>query len=201
MMKRLLVIFLCGVMLLCFTACDESTNTNSHPTEGTTQNETTSTESINTTVQITEPTTEATDPPTQPTEAPTQPTEATNPPVKPTEAPTEGSIPEQPNTTSGIFNTANIQRIAFYGYYGYGTAKDVPAEHLEEIIAWLSSFEANKDRKVPNIAPPGTNHTYVEITYLNGTTIKQPIDTVIIDGVNYYMRHDTTPDCYYEIIS
>lgn len=220
MMKKLLAVFLCGVMLLCFTACDESTNTNTQPTEGTTQYETNSTESVNTTTQPTEPATEATEPPTQHTEAPTQPTEAPTQemktPTKPTEVPTKPSepptdpptdpptepVPTESNTenqTSAIFNTKNIKRITLYAYYGAGKGSDVPAENLDEIIAWLNSFAI--DEEAPELLPPGTNTIHVEIEYSDGTIIKQGTDITIIDGVTYYLSSDSPPDCYEKILS
>ena len=39
-MKKLLTVFLCGIMLLCFAACDKNTNSNIQPTESTNQNDT-----------------------------------------------------------------------------------------------------------------------------------------------------------------
>ena len=39
-MKKFLTVFLCGIMLLCFAACDKNTNSNIQPTESTNQNDT-----------------------------------------------------------------------------------------------------------------------------------------------------------------
>ena len=227
MMKRILAVFLCSTLLFCFTACNESTNANLHPTESTTQKETINTESVDTTAQPTKPTTEATESPTQhaeaptqPTEAPTQPTEAptqeTKTPTKPTEVPTKPSepptepptdpptepVPTENNTenqTSAIFNTKNIKRITLYAYYGAGKGSDVPAENLDEIIAWLNSFVI--DEEAPELLPPGTNTIHVEIEYSDGTIIKQGTDITIIDGVTYYLSSDSPPDCYEKILS
>ena len=238
MMKRILAVFLCSTLLFCFTACNESTNANLHPTESTTQKETINTESVDTTAQPTKPTTEATESPTQPTEAPTQPTEVptqpteaptqpteaptqeTKTPTKPTEVPTKPSepptnLPTEPptvpptepvptennteNQTSAIFNTKNIKRITLYAYYGAGKGSDVPAENLDEIIAWLNSFAI--DEEAPELLPPGTNTIHVEIEYSDGTIIKQGTDITIIDGVTYYLSSDSPPDCYEKILS
>ncbi|MBQ8768872.1 MAG: hypothetical protein IJZ15_04415 [Oscillospiraceae bacterium] len=224
MMKRILAVFLCSTLLFCFTACNESTNANLHPTESTTQKETINTESVDTTAQPTKPTTEATESPTQHTEAPTQPTEAptqeTKTPTKPTEVPTKPSepptepptdpptdpptepVPTENNTenqASAIFNTKNIKRITLYAYYGAGKGSDVPAENLDEIIAWLNSFAI--DEEAPELLPPGTNTIHVEIEYSDGTIIKQGTDITIIDGVTYYLSSDSPPDCYEKILS
>lgn len=209
MMKRILAVFLCSTLLFCFTACNESTNANLHPTESTTQKETINTESVDTTAQPTKPTTEATEAPTQPTEAPTQetktptkPTETpTTPSVPPTDPPTE-PVPTENNTdsqTSAIFSTKNVKRITLYAYYGAGKGSDVPAENLDEIIAWLNSFAI--DEEAPEILPPGTNTIHVEIEYSDGTITKQGTDITIIDGVTYYLSSDSPPDCYEKILS
>ena len=185
MMKSVLAFFLCGIMLLCFTACDKNVNMNTQPTEFKTE--------------PTEFPTQQTELPTEPTVAPTEPTTApTAPPTEP--APTESTTQaDTDNQTVAIFNTKNIKRITLYAYYGWGNGSDVPAEHLDEIIAWLDSFSIGS--KAPEILPPGTNTIYVEIEYLDGTITRQGTDITTIDGVTYYLRSDDPPDCYGEIIS
>ncbi len=143
-MKKVLTVFLCGIMLLCFTACDKNTNSNIQPTESTNEN-------------------------------------GTN------------------NQEIAIFNTKNIKRITFYAYYGSGKGSDVPAEHLGEITTWLDSFTI--DKEVPELIPPGTNTIHVEIEYLDGTVVKEGLDTATVDGITYYIKGDTAPKCYEEIIS
>ena len=143
-MKRILSVFLCGIMLLCFAACDKNTNSNIQPTESTNEN-------------------------------------GTN------------------NQEIAIFNTKNIKRITFYAYYGSGKGSDVPAEHLGEITTWLDSFTI--DKEVPELIPPGTNTIHVEIEYLDGTVVKEGLDTATVDGITYYIKGDTAPKCYEEIIS
>lgn len=103
------------------------------------------------------------------------------------------------NQETGIFNTKNIKRITFYAYYGNGKGSDVPAEHLDEIIAWLDSFTL--DKEVPELLPPGTNTINVEIEYFDGTIVKRGLDTATVDGITYYIKGDTAPECYEEIIS
>ena len=145
-MKKVLTVFLCGIMLLCFTACDKNTNSNIQPTESTNQNDT-------------------------------------------------------HNQATAIFNTKNIKRITFYAYYGNGKGSDVPAEHLNKIITWLDSFEVDTNKEFPELVPPGTNTIHVEIEYLDGSIIKQGMDTTTVDGVTYYIKGATPPECYDEIIS
>ena len=143
-MKKLLVVFLCGILLLCFTACGENSNHNTQSTESINPNDTN-------------------------------------------------------NQATAIFNTENIKRITFYAYYGGGKGSDVPAEHLDEMIAWLNSFTI--DKEAPELLPPGTNTIHVEIAYFNGTVVKKGINTATVDGITYYIKGDTAPECYEEIIS
>ena len=105
------------------------------------------------------------------------------------------------NQAIPVFNTENIKRITVYGYYGGGKGSDVPAEHLDEIITWLDSFEVDTGREFPDLAPPGTNTIYVEITYSDGSIVKQGMNTIVLNGVTYYISGDASPECYDEIIS
>ena len=143
-MKKLLTVFLCGIILLCFAACGKNTNSNIQSAESTNQNDTN-------------------------------------------------------NQTTAIFNTKNIKRITFYAYYGGGKGSDVPAQHLDEMIAWLDSFTL--DKEVPELLPPGTNTINVEIEYLDGTIVKKGLDTTTVDGITYYIKGNAAPECYEEIIS
>ena len=143
-MKRILSVFLCGIMLLCLSACGENTHSDTQPNESAKQSDTN-------------------------------------------------------NQETEIFNTKNIKRITFYAYYGNGKGSDVPAEHLGEITTWLDSFTI--DKEVPELIPPGTNTIHVEIEYLDGTIVKRGLDTATVDGITYYIKGDTAPECYEEIIS
>ena len=143
-MKRILSVFLCGIMLLCLSACGENTHSDTQPNASVKQSDTN-------------------------------------------------------NQETEIFNTKNIKRITFYAYYGGGKGSDVPAEHLDEIVAWLDSFTL--DKEVPELLPPGTNTIHVEIEYLDGTIVKRGLDTTTVDGITYYIKGDTAPECYEEIIS
>lgn len=100
-----------------------------------------------------------------------------------------------------VFDTENIARITFYAYYGHGKGSDVPAENMAEITNWLSTFTVDKNKKLEDIVPPGTNTCRVEIEYIDGTIVKQGLDTVSVDGVTYYLNHADAPDCFSEIIS
>lgn len=100
-----------------------------------------------------------------------------------------------------VFDTENIARITFYAYYGHGKGSDVPAENMAEITNWLSTFTVDKNKKLEDIVPPGTNTYRVEIEYIDGTIVKQGLDTISVDGVTYYLKHADAPDCFSEIIS
>ena len=163
-MKKILSIFLCVIILLCFVACGEKSNTDKQSTESTNQNETDSIENTDHNTESTESTNE----------------NGTN------------------NQEIAIFNTKNIKRITFYAYYGSGKGSDVPAEHLGEITTWLNSFKIDTDREFPDLDPPGTNTIHVEIEYSDGSII---MDTTTVDGVTYYIKGATPPECYDEIIS
>lgn len=143
-MKKILSVFLCGIMLLCFAACGKNTNSNIQSTESTNQND------IN-------------------------------------------------NQATAIFNTKDIKRITFYAYFGNGKGSDVPSEHLDEIITWLDSFTI--DKEVPELLPPGTNTINVEIEYFDGNIVKRGLDTATVDGTTYYIKGDSAPACYEEIVS
>ena len=143
-MNRILSVFLCGIMLLCLSACGENTHSDTQPNESAKQSDTN-------------------------------------------------------NQETEIFNTKNIKRITFYTYYGNGKGSDVPAEHLDEMIAWLDSFTL--DKEVPELLPPGTNTIHVEIEYFDGTIVKKGLDTTTVDGITYYIKGDNSPECYEEIIS
>ena len=145
-MKKILVAFLCGIMLFCLAACGEGDGSNVQSPERTSQNE----------------------------------------------------INDQAN---GVFNTENIKRITFYAHYGAGRGSDVPAKHLDEIIAWLASFDIDTDRECPTVIPPGTNTIHVEIEYADGSIVKQGMDTAVVGGVRHYIIGAPYPECYDEIIS
>ena len=144
-MKKIIVVFLCGILLLCISACKKTNiNDNTQSTESIDQNDTN-------------------------------------------------------NQATAIFDTKNVKRITFYAYYGNGKGSDVPAEHLNEIINWLDSFTI--DEEAPELVPPGTNTINVEIEYMDGTVVKKGLDTTTVDGITYYIKGDTAPECYNEIIS
>ncbi len=100
-----------------------------------------------------------------------------------------------------VFKTENVIRITFYAYYGSGKGSDVPAEHLDEIITWLDSFEVDTNREFPDLIPPGTNTICVEIEYSDGGIVMQGMDTTVVGGVTYYISGDAPPECYDEIVS
>ena len=187
-MKKILSIFLCVIILLCFVACGEKSNTDKQSTEGTNQSKSNSTENSITNTQSTESTNQNETDSIENTDHNTESTESTN---------ENGTN----NQEIAIFNTKNIKRITFYAYYGSGKGSDVPAEHLGEITTWLNSFKIDTDREFPDLVPPGTNTIHVEIEYLDGTVVKEGLDTATVDGITYYIKGDTAPKSYEEIIS
>ena len=187
-MKKILSIFLCVIILLCFVACGEKSNTDKQSTEGTNQSESNSTENSITNTQSPESTNQNETDSIENTDHNTESTESTN---------ENGTN----NQEIAIFNTKNIKRITFYAYYGSGKGSDVPAEHLGEITTWLNSFKIDTDREFPDLVPPGTNTIHVEIEYLDGTVVKEGLDTATVDGITYYIKGDTAPKSYEEIIS
>ena len=187
-MKKILSIFLCVIILSCFVACGEKSNTDKQSTEGTNQSESNSTENSITNTQSTESTNQNETDSIENTDHNTESTDSTN---------ENGTN----NQEIAIFNTKNIKRITFYAYYGSGKGSDVPAEHLGEITTWLNSFKIDTDREFPDLVPPGTNTIHVEIEYLDGTVVKEGLDTATVDGITYYIKGDTAPKCYEDIIS
>ena len=208
-MKKILSIFLCVIILLCFVACGEKSNTDKQSTEGTNQSESNSTENSTTNTQSTEGTNQSESNSTEDSITNTQSTESANQnetdSIENTDHNTESTESTNENGTNNqeiaIFNTKNIKRITFYAYYGSGKGSDVPAEHLGEITTWLNSFKIDTDREFPDLVPPGTNTIHVEIEYLDGTVVKEGLDTATVDGITYYIKGDSSPECYEEIIS
>jgi len=101
---------------------------------------------------------------------------------------------------SNVFQTGGINRITFYRYSGYGKGSDVPENNMQEIINWLATFTVGE--KVPDEPVDGDNFIYVEIGYKDGTIVKVPLDTVTVNGVQYYTDNGQTPtpDCFVEIL-
>ena len=127
----------------------------------------------------------------------TTPTIVTEPTIDtpPTTLPQETFGP-QPD--GGIFNLDNVVRITFFSYYGQGPGRDVPAEHMQEIIDWLATFTMGG--AAPEILPPGTNTVYMEIEYGYGAVFRTGMDAVDFAGTIYYINGSDAPACYQEII-
>ena len=82
--------------------------------------------------------------------------------------------------------------------YWSGTGFEVPNEYLAEITTWLGSFTI--DEKADKTLAPGSNSISVEIEYAGGTIVRNGLSTVNVDGVNYYLKHDDAPECYFAIL-
>lgn len=104
-------------------------------------------------------------------------------------------------TDGSVFETENITRIFLCIEYGNSEKIEVPAQYMQEITAWLDTFKVGEQIKEGENVPPGTNYCYVEIEYADGTVVNAGIDTVTVDGILYYTKHEKKPDCYYDILS
>ena len=98
-----------------------------------------------------------------------------------------------------VFDTKNIVRITLYLHYGNGTGSDVPSEHMAAMTNWLASFTFGEE--IQDIVSPGTDTVHVEIEYSDGTVIKNGVNTMMIDGITYYIKSGDVPECYEEILS
>lgn len=199
MFKKFSTIVICILVLLSLAACstDNASKNNSETkhseissTNDTSKEESDSTEttSATTSTENTLGNDSSTD-----SEETSKPIEETSKPIEETSKPM--------NDGKSVFKTEDAIRITFYKYYGNGKGSDVPAEHFDEIVAWLDSFEVDTDRKFPEIVPPGTNTIYVEIEYSDGSIVKKGMDTTVVNGVRYYIKGNTPPDCYNVILS
>ena len=97
-----------------------------------------------------------------------------------------------------VFETENIARITFYTLPSGGKGFEVPSEYMAEITTWLGSFTI--DEKANKNLAPGSNSVSVEIEYVDGTIVKNGLSTTKVEGVNYYMKHDDAPECYFTIL-
>ena len=97
-----------------------------------------------------------------------------------------------------VFKTENITRITFYALPSGGKGFEVPNEYLAEITTWLGSFTI--DEKADKTLAPGSNSISVEIECAGGTIVRNGLSTVNVDGVNYYLKHDDAPECYFAIL-
>ena len=97
-----------------------------------------------------------------------------------------------------VFKTENITHITFYTLPSGGKGFEVPNEYVAEITTWLGSFTI--DEKADEVLAPGSDSISVEIEYADGTIVRNGLSTINVDGVNYYMKHEDAPECYFEIL-
>ena len=97
-----------------------------------------------------------------------------------------------------IFDTENITKITFYGYYGQGKGSVVSDDNMEEITEWLETFALGE---IAYELLPGVNTYYVEIEYSDGTKVREGLNVVIVDGIRYYTECTEPPVCFDDIIS
>lgn len=98
-----------------------------------------------------------------------------------------------------VYQTENITRITFHAHRPPFGEYQVPDEYMEEIIAWLDTFEIAQKMNPIDI-PAGANGVAVEIEYTDGTVVYQGLDYPTIDGIDYRVRHDDKPTCFDEIL-
>jgi len=110
---------------------------------------------------------------------------------------TTGTTKTDPNLGKPVFDTDGITKMALFSGYGK-TSHDVPAEHMEEITAWLGTITVGENTSdKPSV--PGTGFYHVEIEYSDGKVIKAPLDTTKIGETTYHTVRDPYPDAFYEI--
>ena len=98
-----------------------------------------------------------------------------------------------------VYQTENITRITFHEHRPPFGEYQVPAEHMQEITAWLGTFQV-LHKVDPIDIPAGANGITVEIEYADGTVVHHGIDYPTIDDITYRVRFDDYPTCYFEII-
>ena len=106
---------------------------------------------------------------------------------------------DSPHAGEKVFETENITKITIYSYGGIGTGCVVPEEDMEEFVTWLGTFKVGA--KLYNDAiPVESNVIHAEIEYADGTTVKNSLGIIEIDGFPYYLEYDTPPSRLYELI-
>ena len=98
-----------------------------------------------------------------------------------------------------VYQTENITRITFCEHRPPFGEYQVPAEHMQEITAWLGTFQV-LHKVDPIDIPAGANSITVEIEYADGRVVHYGIDNPTIDDTTYRVRFDDYPACYFEII-
>jgi hypothetical protein len=98
------------------------------------------------------------------------------------------------DTTKPLFETADISRITFFCVPNHTDGIEVPDEYLDEITTWIGTFTIEKEAS--EILDPGTNTFSFQIEYKDGAIIESGLNTTTIDGVSYYMKYDTPPECF-----
>lgn len=96
--------------------------------------------------------------------------------------------------SSPIFVTENISKISFK--FGPWEEVEVASEDMEEITEWLETFKIGDRVKHREEQPAGTNSVSVIIEYLDGTIIKNGLDTAKLDKKEYHLIYADEPECY-----
>lgn len=104
-----------------------------------------------------------------------------------------------PAEPKAVFDTEDIKCITFRSIINGGGEVEVPAEDMEEIAAWLSSFTVGK--RAGKTLAPGTNSVSVRIEYADGRIVESGLSTTKVGRVTYYMTCADAPQSYLQLIS
>ena len=98
-----------------------------------------------------------------------------------------------------VYQTENITRITFHEHRPPFGEYQVPAEHMQEITAWLDTFQV-LHKVDPIDIPAGANRITAEIEYADGRVGHHGLDYPTIDDITYRVRFDDYPVCFDEIL-
>jgi len=102
---------------------------------------------------------------------------------------------------ASVFPTNGITRITFHSIADSDPAgTEVPAEHMDAITYWLSTFAIDTVAD-SDVLAPGSDSISVKIEYEDGMVIENGLSTVVVEGTRYYMRHGEAPDACREIFN
>ena len=83
---------------------------------------------------------------------------------------------------ASVFPTNGITRITFHGIADSDPAgTEVPAEHMDAITYWLSTFAIDTVAD-SDVLAPGSDSISVKIEYEDGTVIENGLSTVVVEG-------------------
>lgn len=95
-----------------------------------------------------------------------------------------------------VFETENISRITVFSLLDSPEWIEVPYEYMDEITAWIGTFRI--DCKI-NELNPGDNTYCFRIEYSDGSIVESGINTTTINGMEYRMKDNEPPKCFYAL--